>query len=116
MATVVASPPAIARAASCTWAPAVEPAWEIWLSMPRSLQPELAGEADVDAAGQAAGHEQPVDVVERQAGVGDRQADGVGGELGRRAPVHLAGLGDAEPDDRRAAELLRGHVHRGRSP
>ena len=72
------------------------------------MQPELAGEADVDAAGQAARHEQPVDVVERQAGVGDGQADGVGGELGRRAPVHLAGLGDAEPDDGGAAELLGG--------
>ena len=54
-----------------------------------------------------------------EAGVGDGQADGVGGEVGGRAAVDLAGLGDAEPDDGGAAELLGGDaraVHRRAAP
>ncbi len=72
----------MASAASCTWAPAVEPAWEIWLRMPRSCSPSWRARRMSTPAGQAARHEQAVDVVERQAGVGDGQAYGVGGEVG----------------------------------
>ena len=46
-----------------------------------------------------------------EAGVGDRQADGVGGEVGGRAAVDLAGLGDAEPDDGGAGELFGRDLH-----
>ena len=77
---------------------------------------ELAGEADVDAAGEPARHEQAVDVVEREAGVGDGQAGGVGGEVGGRAAVDLAGLGDAEADDGGTGELLEAVVCMVRPP
>ena len=62
-----------------------------------------------------AGHDQPVDVGQGQPGVGDGEAHGVGGEVGGGASVDLARLGDAQPDDRSAAEEVGGHVHRGRS-
>ena len=77
------------------------------------MQAQVDLEAQVDAARHAAGDEQPVDVAERQPGVGGGKPDRVGGELRRGAPVGTAELGHAEPGDDRAAprrDVGRGHA------
>jgi hypothetical protein len=70
---------------------------------PQLGQPKVTLQVDRDAAAYARRRQQPVDISQAQSGIGDRQADRLGGELCRRRPVDLAERCHAKATDHRPA-------------